>query len=457
MARFSVLIVDDEKNIRHTLRVCLETMDTTTVVEAGSAQAALDAMARSAFDLVFLDLRLGQTSGLDLIPQLLAENPNIVIVVVTAYATIETAVEAIRRGAWDYLPKPFTPAQIGHLVEKAKTQRAASAKMLEIEDRLQSEAPDIDLDSRAPAMRSVMEVVSRAAQADVSVLFRGPSGTGKGVLARAMHVESKRRDRPFVTINCPTLTEELLASELFGHTKGAFTGAVRDQPGRVEAAEGGTLFLDEIGDLPAGLQAKLLRFLQERQFERLGETRTRKADVRVVAATNRDLDEDVKTGRFREDLFFRLNVIEVSVPTLRERREDIIPLAHRFLAFFARTVGRSLLSFSPAAESALASYEWPGNVRELRNAIERAVDPVAVVGDRAPGVPGADRRQRGPRVGARGRLRRVRRGAGAGPHRRGRGPLPHDGRGRRYPGHRRLDPVAQAEAVRGRRWLADDR
>ena len=372
MARFSVLIVDDEKNIRHTLRVCLETMET-TVVEAGSATAALDAMGRSAFDLVFLDLRLGQESGLDLIPQLLAENPNLIIVMVTAYATIETAVEAIRRGAWDYLPKPFTPAQIGHLVEKAKAQRATSAKLVGLEDRLQSEAPEIDLDSGAPAMRAVLEIVNRAAQADVSVLFRGPSGTGKGVLARAMHFESKRRDRPFVTINCPTLTEDLLASELFGHIRGAFTGAVRDQPGRVEAAEGGTLFLDEIGELPASLQAKLLRFLQEHQFERLGETRTRKADVRVVAATNRDLDEDVKTGRFREDLFFRLNVIEVSVPTLRERREDIIPLAHRFLAFFARAVGRTLPSFSPAAEAALASYAWPGNVRELRNAIERAV------------------------------------------------------------------------------------
>src|SRR6478735_5181735 len=372
MARFSVLIVDDEKNIRHALRICLETMNA-GVVEAASASAALEAAGRSVFDVVFLDLRLGTESGLDLIPELLATNPNVVIVVVTAYATIETAVEAIRRGAWDYLPKPFTPAQIGHLVEKAKAQRATSAKLVDLEDRLQSEAPEIDLDSRAPAMRSVMEIVNRAAQTDVSVLFRGPSGTGKGVLARAMHLESKRRDRPFVTINCPTLTEDLLASELFGHTKGAFTGAVRDQPGRVEAAEGGTLFLDEIGDLPAGLQAKLLRFLQEHQFERLGETRTRKADVRVVAATNRDLEADVRTGRFREDLLFRLNVIEVRVPSLRERREDILPLARRFLAFFARAVGRPVPELTPDAERVLVDYAWPGNVRELRNAIERAL------------------------------------------------------------------------------------
>jgi NtrC-family two-component system response regulator AlgB len=282
-------------------------------------------------------------------------------------------VEAIRRGAWDYLPKPFTPAQIRHLLERAEVQRSLTVRVSDLESRLSAEAPDVDLASQAPAMRGVMEVISRAAQADVSVMFRGPSGTGKGVLARAMHLESKRRDRPFVTINCPTLTEELLASELFGHAKGSFTGAVRDQPGRVEAAEGGTLFLDEIGDLPASLQAKLLRFLQERAFERLGETRTRKADVRVVAATNRDLEEDVRAGRFREDLMFRLNVIEVRVPALRERREDILPLARRFLAFFARAVGRPVATLSPQAKQALSTYAWPGNVRELRNAIERAV------------------------------------------------------------------------------------
>jgi NtrC-family two-component system response regulator AlgB len=372
MARFSVLIVDDEKNIRHTLRVCLEALDA-EVSEASSTTSALEAIARGVFDVVFLDLRLGTQSGLDLIPMLLAENPNVVIIVITAYATFETAVEAIRRGAWDYLPKPFTPGQIRHLIGKAELQRSLSMRMADLESRLTSESPDVDLGSHAPAMRSVLEMLSRAAQTDVSVLFRGESGTGKGVLARAMHLDSKRRDRPFVTINCPTLTEELLASELFGHARGAFTGAIRDQPGRVEVAEGGTLFLDEIGDLPASLQAKLLRFLQERQFERVGETRTRHANVRVVAATNRDLEVDVRSGRFREDLLFRLNVIEVPVPALRERPEDILPLARRFLAFFARAVGRALPTLSPAAERVIRDYPWPGNVRELRNALERAV------------------------------------------------------------------------------------
>jgi NtrC-family two-component system response regulator AlgB len=271
----------------------------------------------------------------------------------------------------------------------------------DLQDRLASEAPDVDLDSRAPVMRQVVEIVRRAAQSDASVLFRGESGTGKGVLARAMHGESKRRDRPFVTINSPTLTEELLASELFGHARGSFTGAVRDQPGRVEAAEGGTLFLDEIGDMPAGLQAKLLRFLQDKSFERVGETRTRKADVRVVAATNRDLDADVKAGRFREDLLFRLNVIEVRVPSLRERREDLLPLASRFLAFFARAVGRAVPQLTPDAERLLLDYDWPGNVRELRNAIERALIlwPSAVLEPAALPERIAGARLRGPYVG----------------------------------------------------------
>jgi NtrC-family two-component system response regulator AlgB len=233
------------------------------------------------------------------------------------------------------------------------------------------------------------------------VLFRGESGTGKGVLARAMHLESPRRDGPFVAVNCPTMTEDLLASELFGHARGAFAGADHDQPGRVEVAQGGTLFLDEIGDLPASLQAKLLRFLQEKRFERVGETRTRKADVRVVATTNRDLEADVAAGRFREDLLFRLNVVEVRVPPLRERLEDIIPMARRFLAFFARALGRPTPTLSPAAERALVSYQWPGNVRELRNAIERALIlwPPSVLEPQAFPERVAGGKDRGPFVG----------------------------------------------------------
>jgi NtrC-family two-component system response regulator AlgB len=222
-------------------------------------------------------------------------------------------------------------------------------------------------------MRAVLEVVERAAPSDAPVLLTGESGTGKGVLAQVLHARSARAAHPFVVVNCPTLSEELLASELFGHARGAFTGAVRDQTGRVEAAEGGTLFLDEIGEISPGLQAKLLRFLQEKSFERIGETRTRHADVRLVAATNRDLESDVAAGRFREDLLYRLNVIEITVPPLRDRIEDVLPLARRFLEFFAREAGRAAPALAKTAEETLTGYSWPGNIRELRNAMERAV------------------------------------------------------------------------------------
>jgi len=365
-----VLVIDDDKNIRVTLGVCLEGMGCETR-EAPNADAALAALAERPYDLAFLDLRLGTASGLELLPRLLAEQPGLSVVVVTAYATVDTAVEAVKRGAEDYLPKPFTPEQIRHAVTKVAAARDTRRRVVELEAELHECVPEVDLATESPAMRSVYETIARAAPASAPVLLRGESGTGKGVLARALHAQSGRSDRPFVAVNCPTLSAELLASELFGHARGAFTGAVRDQPGRVEAAEGGTLFLDEIAEIAPALQAKLLRFLQEKHFERLGETRTRRADVRIVAATNRDLGADVAAGRFREDLFYRLAVVEVSVPPLRDRPEDVLRLARRFLAFFSREAGRREQSLSPEAERLLAAYAWPGNVRELRNAMER--------------------------------------------------------------------------------------
>jgi NtrC-family two-component system response regulator AlgB len=367
-----VLIIDDEKNIRATLTVCLESMGC-EVRSAASPDEALAAVGQRPFDLVFLDLRLRETSGLDLLPKLLAESPGLGIVVLTAYATIETAVEALKRGAIDYLPKPFTPEQIRHLVNQFTQRRQAEWRLAEFDQQLKQTVPEIDLDTHSPKMRASLEVIVRAAQTDSTVLLRGENGTGKGVLARTLHLHSRRHQHPFVMVNCPTLSEELLASEMFGHVRGSFTGAVRDQPGRVEAAEGGTLFLDEVGEISPALQAKLLRFLQEKQFERIGETRTRVADVRVVAATNRDLETDVRDGRFREDLLYRLNVVEVVVPSLRDRPEDILPLARQFLAFFARSVGRPIPTLAPATEQILRLYHWPGNVRQLRNAMERAV------------------------------------------------------------------------------------
>jgi NtrC-family two-component system response regulator AlgB len=375
--RLNVLVVDDEKNIRTTLVACLESAGC-HAVEASSIAGARAAIERAVFDLVFLDLRLGEEDGLDFLPVLLTRSPSTDVVIVTAFATISTAVDAIQKGARDYLPKPFTPPQIRNIVDRVAKQRALERQVVELRSQLDQAAPEVDFSSEAPSMRQLFDMIDKAAAHDVPVLLRGENGTGKSVLARRLHHVSERRERPFVVVNCPTLSEELLASELFGHAKGAFTGAVRDQAGRVEAAEGGTLFLDEIAELPPALQAKLLRFVQDHEFERLGESQTRRADVRIVAATNRDLDTEVKTGRFREDLLYRLNTFELVVPPLRERRDDIVPIARRFVAFFGKKTRhgdgspRPAPELTPEAEAALQRYEWPGNVRELRNAIERA-------------------------------------------------------------------------------------
>jgi NtrC-family two-component system response regulator AlgB len=381
--KLKVLVIDDEKNIRATLSLCLEQMGC-KVTPTPSAESALAALTQQPYDLAFLDLRLGKVSGLDLIPQLLVQEPNLFVIVITAYATIDTAVEAIKRGARDYIPKPFTPAQIEHVIKKVAERRELTSRITNLEEQLRASVPDIELQTRSPKMHVAFDTAFRAAASDATLMLRGESG-----------------DRPFVVVNCPTLSEELLASELFGHAKGAFTGAVRDQAGKVEAAQGGTLFLDEIGEVSPALQAKLLRFLQEKQFERLGETRTRYADVRVIAATNRDLEKDVQQGRFREDLLYRLNVVEISLPPLRERLEDIVPLARHFLAFFSRAARRSTPELSQAAEQALVSYSWPGNVRELANAIERTVILWPAQSIQPEGLPEriAAHRNAGPRLG----------------------------------------------------------
>jgi NtrC-family two-component system response regulator AlgB len=366
------LVVDDEKNIRTALSLYLESLGC-KVTAVASEDAALSASAQETFDLAFVDLRLQTTSGLDLIPKLLHENPSIAIVVVTAYATIETAVEAIRLGAVDYLPKPFSPAQIKHVVSRLAETATIKSRIVTLESALEAAQPYSELNTSSPKMRTALEHLWKAAESESAVLLRGESGTGKNVVARALHARSPRAERAFVTVNVGTLSDELLLSELFGHARGAFTGAVRDHAGRVEAANGGTLFLDEIGELSAIAQTRLLRFLQEKQFERLGEARTRHADVRIVAATNRDLEASVKDGRFREDLFYRLSIVDVSLPPLRERREDILSLCRHFLAFFAHAMRRPTPTLSNEAEALLTSYAWPGNVRELRNTIERAL------------------------------------------------------------------------------------
>jgi two-component system, NtrC family, response regulator AlgB len=367
-----LLLIDDEASLRRTLRTTLESMRH-NVAEAGSGEQALNWLRKQRFDAAFLDLRLGRTSGMDLLPLLLREAPELAVIVITAHATIASAVEAMRAGAFDYLPKPFTPDQLRVVLERWRRDHVLRNKVASLEEQVRAATPEMDLFTEEPAMRQAMELAFQVAASEATVLLRGESGTGKGVLARAIHERSGRAAGPFVIVHCPSLSGELLESELFGHVRGAFTGAVQDTEGKVAAAEGGSLFLDEIGDLPPLVQPKLLRLLQDRCYERVGETKTRIANVRILAATNRDLSAEVASGRFREDLYYRLNVIEIELPPLRQRTHDILPLARHLLLFFARQMGKAVRSFSPEVEAALVRHTWPGNVRELRNAIERGV------------------------------------------------------------------------------------
>ena len=371
-ANLSILIVDDEPNIRKTLAIALEA-EGQRVVAVSNLKDALAEASRRFFDMALVDLRLGTESGMELIPALRTACPWIKVVVITAYASIDTAVEAMRRGAFDYLPKPFTPDQLLLLIRKITEVRTLEQRVATLQEALNEAAPEADLTSRSPVMQKTLAMAQRVADSDATLLVRGESGTGKTMLARAIHSWSRRSAKNFGVISCPSLSLELLESELFGHVKGAFTGALRDHLGRIAACEGGTLFLDEIGDLPLPLQAKLLRVLQEKEYERVGEVETRKVDVRIIAATSVDLAEAVKAGRFREDLFYRLNVVEIIVPPLRDRQEDILPLAERLLGFLpAKTI--AVFWVSPqAARRRLQHYPWPGNVRELRNVLERAV------------------------------------------------------------------------------------
>jgi two-component system, NtrC family, response regulator AlgB len=366
------LVVDDEKNIRRTMAMALESMDHDAVCVASGAEAFKE-LKIAAFDVVFLDLKLHQENGLDVLEELLRLAPQASVVIITAFASIENAVEAMRRGAFDYLPKPCTPDQVRQVLARIERTKRLEDRVVELESQLSAESPAVDLTTDSPVMQSVIDMAFKAANSDATVLILGESGTGKSVLARGMHARSPRKGRTFVTVSCPSLSRELLESELFGHVKGAFTGALAETQGKVAAAEGGTLLLDEIGDLPLEIQSKLLRLLQEREYERVGEARPRRANVRVISATNRDLAEAVREGRFREDLYYRLNVITLRLPPLRERPQDLERIAKRQLDFFAHRAGKRFTGFAAEALETMKSYNWPGNLRELRNLIERAV------------------------------------------------------------------------------------
>jgi NtrC-family two-component system response regulator AlgB len=366
------LIIDDEENIRRTTSALLEAMDH-EVVTVSDRAAALKELDQSHFDVAFLDLKLGLESGLELLPQLLKNSEHLDIIVFTAFASFETAVEAMRRGAVDYIPKPFKPEQIRQALAKIAKTRKLEGRVAELESRISTAVPDADLTTSELAVQKVFDVAFKAAAMPATILILGESGTGKTVLARAIHDRSPQRERAFVTVSCPSLSRELLESELFGHTKGSFTGATADTWGKVAHAEGGTLFLDEIGELPREIQAKLLRLLQEKEYERVGEAKPRRAKVRIIAATNRNLEEGVKEGRFREDLFYRLNVVALHMPPLRERKGDALRMATGYLRFCAAQCNKRITGFSPSAQQVILQYGWPGNLRELRNVVERAV------------------------------------------------------------------------------------
>ena len=364
----SILIVDDEKNIRSHMTAYVRSRGH-TVDATEDGPSALARLERRAADVVLSDVRMAGVDGLALLREIRRRWPETVVVLMTAYGTVPEAVEAMRTGAYDYLVKPFSLDQVGLLLE-----RVLEVQRLRQENRALRQSIDepILVESANPIMRRALAMARQVASSDATVLLLGESGTGKNVLASAIHAWSARSTRPFVTISCTTLAEHLLESELFGHVKGAFTGAWKDKPGRLAAAAGGTVFLDEIGELPPELQAKLLRFLEEHRFERVGGDETVEIDTRVVAATNRDLDAEVRGGRFREDLFFRLNVIAIHLPPLRERREDLAALVRHLLATLGARHRRGPLELTPEALAVLQTYAWPGNIRELQNALERA-------------------------------------------------------------------------------------
>jgi DNA-binding NtrC family response regulator len=367
-----ILVVEDERAIQLALSGLLGRAGYEVAV-AGSGDEAIAKLEESPVDLVLTDLALGQgASGMDVLCHVKRLRPETVVVMITAHGSETIAVEAMKAGAEDYVPKPFDNDEIRLVVQRAleRTRLAREHRMLL--DQVQRQYGFENLIGAGPAMRRVFETIQKVAETDLTVLVRGESGTGKELVAQALHNRSSRRDRPFVAVNCAAISPELVESELFGHEKGAFTGADARRLGRFESADGGTIFLDEIGDMPTSTQAKVLRVLQERSFERVGGTRPIQVDVRVVAATHRDLEQEVSGGGFREDLYYRLKVVEVELPPLRQRSEDVPALALRFLEQVNERLGREKQRLSESALARLVRHAWPGNVRELRNVIEQA-------------------------------------------------------------------------------------
>ncbi len=369
----SILVVDDEQSMREFLEILLQKAGHEVAVEADAA-SALSRFAAGAFDLVITDLRLGRGSGLDILRGVKASSAATEVVMVTAFATTENAVQAMKLGAYDYVLKPFKVDELKLVVEKALEHRALVAENRVLRHRVgeRRRQPE-EILGTSSAVEEVRQLVAKVAPTRTTVLVTGESGTGKELVARAIHEKGNRREQPFVAINCGAIPEGLIESELFGHEKGSFTGASDTKPGLFEVAGSGTLFLDEVGELPAPVQVKLLRTLQERKIRRVGGSADLTVSARIIAATNRDLAEEVKAGRFREDLYYRLNVIQVRMPALRERREDLPLFLDHFIDRFAAELGRPRPALDPQASRLLLAYDYPGNVRELANVVERAV------------------------------------------------------------------------------------
>ena len=368
----TVLIIDDEKNYLVVLEALLGP-EGYEILTASSAEDAIYLIQGSDLDLIITDMKMPGMSGMQLLEASKEIKPDLPVIMMTAYGTIEMAVEAMKKRAYDYITKPFQNEELKLTVKKALENYRLIKENRRLSQALSDRYRYGNIIGKSKPMQGIYEMISKVAQSKASVLITGPSGTGKELIAKAIHYDSPRKDRPFISVNCGALTETLLESELFGHEKGAFTGALSMKKGRFELADGGTLFLDEVTDMPPPLQVKLLRVLQEMEFERVGGTKTIKVDVRVLSASNRNIKEVVADGNFREDLFYRLNVINIEVPSLRERPEDIKLLVDHFIEKYRQDDGNERIELSPEAWKILYSYSWPGNVRELENVIERAV------------------------------------------------------------------------------------